>query len=143
MVSSNKISLAFLLVSFVVLLVVAPVKVNGECDCDTDNPDASFFHKVGCGFKSGAKKVKETVVEGYDYLKDKIKPTEKPATVDENLQIFDVDVRLDSSGKPIQLAPLPNEANNAQLPANAPLPSNEQLPVNNPLPVNDPLGNLR
>lgn len=50
---------------------------------------ADFFHKVGCGIKKGAKAVKETVKDGYDYVKDKISPTTpKPNIIDSAINTF-------------------------------------------------------
>lgn len=92
MVSRNRISFAFVLVA--ILLVVVPVKVNGECSCDDPNaPEkdgiSGFFHKVGCGLKTGAKKVSDVAVTGYKNIKKALSDdgSNKP-------QYQDVDVRF-------------------------------------------------
>lgn len=111
MVSTNSISLAFLLISFGVLLVISPAQVNAECECDkadaingteTDKSGiAEFFHKVKCGLKHGAKQATDAAKDGYRFVKDKIftDTTEGP-----NPQI---DVRSGNTEVPIKLAPLP------------------------------------
>lgn len=106
--------LTILLLSVGILLVFTPQNVRGECDCDNPNVEmsergkvADFLHTVGCGFKKGAKAVKDTVQDGYKYVKNKIAPTTpKPSVIDtaiENVEsiakprdqefIYDIDVR--------------------------------------------------
>lgn len=113
-------SFTLLLLSIGILLVVAPSSVRGECDCDNPIPDSDrgkvgdFFHKVGCGIKKGAKAVKETVEDGYKYVKNKIAPTPKPDVIDTAIEavdsitnnmgrdqefIYDIDVRNGLDGK--------------------------------------------
>lgn len=107
----NKFS--FLLLSVGILLLVAPQNATAtECDCDYPNVEmtergkvADFFHKVGCGIKKGAKAVKESVKDGYHYVKDKISPTTpKPSIIESAIDavssngrdqefIYDIDVR--------------------------------------------------
>lgn len=100
MVGRNGISLAFLLVSVGVLLVVAPVKVeSAECNCEGSDFDC-FWHKVGCGLKTGVKQAKETAEDGYKYVKAKILPKSDQETTP-NPQI-DYAPR-----EPVKLAELP------------------------------------
>lgn len=110
----NGFSLTLLLMSIGILLVITPNRVRGECSCD--NPDletgehgkvSDFFHKVGCGLKKGAKAVKDTVQDGYKFVKNKLSPTtttQKPFIANEGDSsisavgrdqefIYDIDVR--------------------------------------------------
>lgn len=110
MISKNGLGLAFLLVSVGVLLVVAPANVRAECDCDKpDTGDRSgvskFFHNVGCGIKSGAKTVAESVKDGYTYVKTKITPGEKTQSPSEEI------TPAVTSSPVVKLQPLPEEIN--------------------------------
>lgn len=100
----NKFS--FLLLSVGILLFVAPQNASAnEYDCDYPNVEmtergkfADFFYKVGCGIEKGANAVKETVKDGYNYIKGKISPTTpKPSIVSsfgrDQEFIYDIDVR--------------------------------------------------
>lgn len=109
MVSRNRISLAFLLVSVGVLLMVAPARAK-ECDCDNANENqeggiSGFFHKVGCGIKVGVKQATDAVKDGYDIVKKKINSDDKPDPVDN--PTYEVDLRSGITEEPIKLAPLP------------------------------------
>lgn len=103
MFARNGVSLAFLLVSVGVLLIVAPA-VHGD-DCNSQNAGDSgevstFFKKIGCGLKSGAKTVSESVQDGYKYVKNKVKDfNSDPTTPTPNLISGNTE-------KPIPLAPL-------------------------------------
>lgn len=100
MVGRNGISLAFLLVSVVVLLVVAPVKVeSAECSCDSDGFDC-IWHKIGCGLKTGVQQAKETAQDGYKFVKAKVLPKSEQPTP-QNSQIDDI------PREPVKLAELP------------------------------------
>lgn len=117
MVSSNKISLAFLLVSFGVMLIVTPVHVNAECDCDKQDAEngtetessgiSDFFHKVKCGLKHGAKQATDAAKDGYRFVKTKTvsiftdQDSEAPNPADPA-----IDVRVGNTEAPIKLAPL-------------------------------------
>lgn len=115
MVSSKIVSLAFLLVSFGVMLVVTPAQVNAEQECDCNEQNAKngtdtesggisdFFHKVKCGLKHGAKQATDAAKDGYRFVKNKIftDSTEAPNSADPA-----IDVRLGNTEAPIKLAPL-------------------------------------
>lgn len=110
MVSINKISLAFLLISFGVLLVVTPAQVNAECDCDKQDTIngteaeksgfSKFFNKVKCGLIVGAKQATDAAKDGYHFVKDKLSSDSTEATYPE------IDVRSGNTEVPIKLAPI-------------------------------------
>lgn len=64
-----------------VLVVFVTKTVDGGCvnrsdgdDSDEEHSSVSdFFHNVGCSIRSGAKKVKDGVETGYNFIKDKVK----------------------------------------------------------------------
>ena len=106
-------SLAFLLVSVGVLLMVAttPVKADSaestERSCDKNGGSdlgaiEGFFHKVTCGLKTGAGQVKETVNSGYEFVKNKISSKNEQQTPPP-----EIDLRSDAPAEPIKLADFP------------------------------------
>lgn len=103
----NGASFLFLLVSVGVLLMVAPASVRGDSGCEGENNNgesgkvADFFHKVGCGLKTGAKQITESVKDGYKYVKGKIQDINSEPTTPAN-----IDLRSGNTEKPIPLAPL-------------------------------------
>lgn len=101
----NGVSWLFLLVSVGVLLMVAPASVRGDSDCEGENNNgdskvADFFHKVGCGLKTGAKQITESVKDGYKYVKGKIQDINSEPTP------ANIDLISGNTEKPIPLAPL-------------------------------------
>lgn len=75
----NGVSLAFLLVSVGVLLVVVPTKAEKSCDnTNTEGGFDGFLHKVKCGLKTGAKQVQDTANDGLDLIKKTFSSDEKP-----------------------------------------------------------------
>lgn len=64
-----------------VLVAIVTKTVEGGCANRSDGDDtdqehssvSDFFHNVGCSIRSGAKKVKDGVETGYNFIKDKVK----------------------------------------------------------------------
>lgn len=110
MFSRNGISLTFLLVSVCVLLVVT--RARAECDCNQPESEntsersgvGKFFHNTYCGAKGVAKKVSETVKDGYKYVKNKLSSDDKTQTGQKQPEYYDVDLRNGITDEPIKLA---------------------------------------
>lgn len=107
MLSRNRISLTYLLVSVCVLLVVTPARA--ECDCDKPENEqkersgvTKFFHDTVCGVKTVAKSVGESVKDGYKFVKGKLTPeskTEAPRPI-----FPDIDLRAgEEAAEPVEV----------------------------------------
>lgn len=115
MVSRNRFSLTFLVVSVCVLmLAVMTPAARAECDCDKPENEqkerhgvGKFFHSTLCGVKGAAKSVTDTVKDGYRYVKNKLSSSgsesSRPEFIPETTT-YQVDLRFDNEEDHIKLA---------------------------------------
>lgn len=107
-------SLAFLLVSVGVLLMVAttPAKADStestERSCDKNSGSDlgafdGFLHKVKCGLKTGAGQVKDTVNTGIEFVKNKISSKD----AEQQTPPPEFDLRSSAPAEPVKLADFP------------------------------------
>ncbi|GAB0089323.1 hypothetical protein DMENIID0001_038430 [Sergentomyia squamirostris] len=81
-----------IVITFSVVVSLSTVKAHyipdgehesSEEDYSREEPSkvSEFFENIKCGISHGAKKIRDGVVSGYDYIKDKISPKSKPEVV--------------------------------------------------------------
>lgn len=115
MVSRNRFSLTFSVVSVCVLLLAVMGPASGtECDCDKPENEqqerhgvGKFFHSAICGVKGAARTVTTSVKDGYQYVKNKLSSSGSESSRSEFIPettTYTVDVRFDNPEEPIKLA---------------------------------------
>lgn len=108
MFARNGFSLAFLLVSVGILLVIAPARTeeSTERNCSNNSSGLSgldgFLHKVKCVLKNAGEQIDKTVKDGYNYVKKKVTPNNGQTTPQP-----EIDLRSDLPREPVKLAELP------------------------------------
>lgn len=106
MVSRNRFSLTFAVVSVCVLmLAVMTPATRAECDCDKPeneqkdrNGVGKFFHSALCGVKGAARTVTNSVKDGYHYVKNKLSSSGSETSRSEFIPestTYTVDLRID------------------------------------------------
>lgn len=111
----NDISLTFLVLSVCILLMITPARAGCDRSIQNNPTDtvsevttersgvSQFFHSTICGAKDVAKKVSETVKDGYKYVKTKLSSDAK-STQPEQPEFYNVDLRSGPTEEPIKLA---------------------------------------
>lgn len=117
--------LPFVLLNLLLLTSVQAGCTNRE-NKDSESGVSEFFTNLGCEIASGAKKVKGSIEDGYDYIKKKVA---SDSSEDKGKQQPDYS-NNDDDKKVIPLAPWP------ATPVDSPQPSSPLNPSNQPNPSN-------